>query len=587
MSEAAVAAKNKGNEAFSKGQYEDAIKFFTEAINLDSSNHLLYSNRSAAYCSVKQYFDALQDAEKTVSLKPDWAKGYSRKGAALHGLGQFEDAILVYKKGLTLEPENAQLKQGLADAERIQSANANSPSAKSGSMLGKLFLGDIWTKLKANPQTSKFLDQEDYVQMINKIRNNPAFLEMYMQDQRLQKTLGVLMGINVQTADETRGKDFGQDVPQQQPPKREEPKEEKKEEKKEEPQKMEIELTETQKKAEAAKNKGNDAYKKKDFENAIKFYNEAMEIDPDNITYLLNRSAVFLEQAKYDECIKDAETAIEKGRKQYADFSVIAKAYARIGNAHMKTKNYAKAVEAYETSLTEHRTAATLDSLKKAEKFKEQAEKEAYLDPTKAQEAKERGNQFFKESKFPEAIKEYSEAMKRNPSDHTLYSNRAACYTKLGEYPHGLKDCDTCIEMKPDFVKAYSRKATIQYFMKDYQKALETYDQGLKHDENNQEIKDGITRTIRTMNEQEMRNRSGGAPDKETLERAARDPEIQQILSDPIMNQILQDMTKDPKAAENHMRNPMIAAKIQKLAAAGILRMGYCLLYTSPSPRDA
>jgi tetratricopeptide (TPR) repeat protein len=55
------------------------------------------------------------------------------------------------------------------------------------------------------------------------------------------------------------------------------------------------------------------------------------------------------------------------------------------------------------------------------------------------------------------------------------YSNRAACYTKLGAFPEGLKDANKCIELDPSFAKGYSRKGTIQFFMKEYDKALETY----------------------------------------------------------------------------------------------------------------
>lgn len=68
------ALKEKGNEALKLEKYDEAIKFYTQAINLDSINHVLYSNRSAAYCKCGKFQEALADAEKTVSLKPDWAK---------------------------------------------------------------------------------------------------------------------------------------------------------------------------------------------------------------------------------------------------------------------------------------------------------------------------------------------------------------------------------------------------------------------------------------------------------------------------------------------------------------------------------
>lgn len=75
-----------------------------------------------------------------------------------------------------------------------------------------------------------------------------------------------------------------------------------------------------------------------------------------------------------------------------------------------------------------------------------------------------------------------------------VYSNRAACYTKLGAMPEGLKDAEKCIELDPTFSKGYTRKGAVQFFMKESDKALETYKEGLKHDPNNQELLDGIKR---------------------------------------------------------------------------------------------
>ena len=60
--------------------------------------------------------------------------------------------------------------------------------------------------------------------------------------------------------------------------------------------------------------------------------------------------------------------------------------------------------------------------------------------------------------------------------------------------PEGLKDAEKCIELDPTFSKGYTRKGAVQFSMKEYDKALETYREGLKHDPNNEELLDGIRR---------------------------------------------------------------------------------------------
>ena len=48
---AANELKAQGNEAFKNGRFEEAIDFFSKAIDVDPKNHVLYSNRSAAEVS--------------------------------------------------------------------------------------------------------------------------------------------------------------------------------------------------------------------------------------------------------------------------------------------------------------------------------------------------------------------------------------------------------------------------------------------------------------------------------------------------------------------------------------------------------
>jgi len=62
----AQALKAQGNAAFKEGRYDQAVGYFSEAIDHDNTNAVLFSNRSGAYASLGQYESALKDAQKAV-----------------------------------------------------------------------------------------------------------------------------------------------------------------------------------------------------------------------------------------------------------------------------------------------------------------------------------------------------------------------------------------------------------------------------------------------------------------------------------------------------------------------------------------
>ncbi|CAN6460912.1 unnamed protein product [Victoria cruziana] len=540
-------AKAKGNAAFSAGRFDEAVRHFSDAISLAPTNHVLYSNRSAAYASLHRYSDALEDAKKTVELKADWSKGYSRLGAAYVGLGSLEDAVSAYRKGLDIDPSNEALKSGLADAQSALSSRGRSRGSAGGSPFGEIFQGpEVWAKLTADPATRAYLQQPDFLRMMQDVQKNPSNLNLYLQDPRMMQVLGVLLNIKLKagTPEEMEKDAFS---PTTASSDREE-KEAAQSNKEPEPQAEPMEVSEDEKgmkdrkeEAQREKEAGNAAYKKKEFEKAVHHYTRAMELDDQDISYLTNRAAVYLEMGKYDECIEDCDKAVERGRELHADFKMIARALTRKGTAMVKlakcSKDYEPAIEIFQKALTEHRNPDTLKKLNDAERAKKDLEQQEYFDPKLADEEREKGNEYFKQQKYPEAVKHYTEAIKRNPGDPKVYSNRAACYTKLGAMPEGLKDAEKCIELDPSFSKGYSRKAAIQFFMKEYDKALETYQEGLKHDKNNQELLDGVRRCVEQINKTN-RGEISAEELKERQAKAMQDPEIQNILSDPIMRQV-------------------------------------------------
>ena len=76
------------------------VNSYTDAIKLDTKNHVLYSNRANAYTRLESFKEALRDADECVKLEGDWAKGHARRGAALAGLLQHDEAREAYSRAV-------------------------------------------------------------------------------------------------------------------------------------------------------------------------------------------------------------------------------------------------------------------------------------------------------------------------------------------------------------------------------------------------------------------------------------------------------------------------------------------------------
>jgi stress-induced-phosphoprotein 1 len=576
----ANALKDQGNKAFAAKDYDKAIDLFTQAIALNPQNHVLYSNRSAAQAGKKEWGLALEDAEQCIKVNPSWGKGYARKGAALHGARRYDEGVAAYEIGLKYEDSPA-LRKGLKE---VQDARASEEGPEANG-LGKIFSDpNLLGKLASNPRTQKHLADPTFVQKIKLIQRNPRLADSALQDPRMIDVLGVVMGLDMQGFSREEGSDElppgvskanMATPPSSPPPKPAASTSTSKPPPSAEPEDVEMtpedhEEAQSKKDAEAAKKAGSEAYKQKDFEMAAKNFEKAWDIWPKDVTFLTNLGAVYFEQGEYDKCIETCETAVEEGRSLRADYKLIAKALGRIGTAYFKKGDLASAIKNYEKSLTEHRTPDILNKLREIERTKAEADRKAYIDPERSAVAREEGNKLFKSGDFAGAVKSYTESIKRDPADPRGYNNRAAAYMKLVALPEALKDVNEAIKIDPKFVKGYIRKSNVLFAMRDYMKALEAIQEAEEHDDEHKH-KSEIQQQVYKC-QQALFSQRQGESEEETLQRAMRDPEIAGIMNDPIMQQILQQAQNNPGALQDHMKNPVVRGKIQKLMNAGVIR---------------
>lgn len=601
-----------------------------QAITADPSDHVFYSNRSAAYLSKGDAAAALEDAEKCIGIKSDWGKGFGRKGAALHALGHYDEAVQAYEAGLAVDPSNGALKDGLKEAKDAEE--------RAGASAGDPFGPSMFARLAQNPRFIPYLADETFRAKLSALQNDKQAMQSALlsllqgqgmaiqgmpgmpassaapQDPRMLEVLSFLMGIDMDKGgprdDPMEGVPQSRQVPQARQAPAPAPAPVKKVPaplETHEPEVVDDGLTPEERAAKASrkaqavkvKEAGNEAYKGKNFTQAMDLYKQAQELDPEDITYSLNIAAVHMEEGRHDEAVSVCLAAVEKGREVRAPYSSIGKAYLRAGNAHYKAGRLEQAVDCYESSLLEHRTE---EATKKAKECKAEIKKraeQAYLDPAKAAEAKERGNEAFKAGDFVKALNEYSEAIKRDPEQAVYWNNRASAKSKLMDFQGALADAEHSLKLDPKYSKAQVRKGNCHVGLQEYHKALDAFKAALALEPDNAEAKDGLRRVVAKIG-------SGGSGDKaseqERQARALADPEIQAILRDPMVNSAIEDMQvctgpgmraltswytscslprhtsspsllqKSPAAFNRISRDPNIGPKIEKLIAAGILR---------------
>eukprot|EP00268_Persea_americana_P021905 TRINITY_DN2179_c0_g1_i1.p1 TRINITY_DN2179_c0_g1~~TRINITY_DN2179_c0_g1_i1.p1 ORF type:complete len:328 (-),score=56.19 TRINITY_DN2179_c0_g1_i1:545-1528(-) len=107
---------------------------------------------------------------------------------------------------------------------------------------------------------------------------------------------------------------------------------------------------------------------------------------------------------------------------------------------------------------------------------------------------KDQGNEFFKTGNYLKAAALYTQAIKQDPSNPTLYSNRSAAFLHLVKLSRSLADAETTITLKPQWEKGYFRKGCVLEAMERYDDAVAAFQAALQYNPQNAEVSRKIKR---------------------------------------------------------------------------------------------
>ncbi|XP_051015432.1 sperm-associated antigen 1 [Acomys russatus] len=470
--------KGKGNEAFYSGDYEEAVMYYTRSLSALPTVSS-YNNRAQAEIKLQRWDSALQDCEKALELEPGNVKALLRRATSYKHQNRLQEAVEDLKTVLQVEPENDLAKKTLSEVEReLKNAEPASALQTKGK---RMVIEDIENSGDEGEKGSG-----------HKCDDGGASKAAASAMGNIQKKL---MGRSEGGRRSRRGRTSRPRAEPQGSLREPATAGSSDDRHPEEPR------------ASASpgglKNRGNELFRGGQFAEAAAQYSAAIaQLEPsgsanaDELSILYsNRAACNLKEGNCRGCIQDCNRALE-----LHPFSV--KPLLRRAMAYETLEQYGKAYVDYKTVLQIDcgiqlasdsinritRILMELDGPKWREKLPpipavptseplqvwhpaaETPDQEPHpsgcppsiTDEKMFQVLKEEGNQLVKDKNYKEAISKYSECLKINSKACAIYTNRALCYLKLGQFEEAKLDCDQALQIDSENVKACYRLALAQ-----------------------------------------------------------------------------------------------------------------------------
>jgi tetratricopeptide (TPR) repeat protein len=96
---------NIGLAAYKAGNYDDAIKDYSKAIELDPKYSIAFFNRGHALSKIENYEQAIVDYTKAIELDTKFTVAYNNRGYSYRKMGNYQQAIKDFNKAIELNPD--------------------------------------------------------------------------------------------------------------------------------------------------------------------------------------------------------------------------------------------------------------------------------------------------------------------------------------------------------------------------------------------------------------------------------------------------------------------------------------------------
>ncbi|XP_020944704.1 sperm-associated antigen 1 isoform X1 [Sus scrofa] len=572
----ATREKEKGNEAFNSGDYEEAVMYYTRSISV-LPTVAAYNNRAQAELKLQNWNSAFQDCEKVLQLEPGNLKALLRRATTYKHQNKLQEAIEDLNKVLAVEPANELAKKTLSEVER--DLKISKPASKAQTKGKRMMIQEIENSEDEDEKGSGRKPEDGSG---DKKAAEPAGAERATDPRAMGNIQKKLTRKSEGGKRQDRGAPRRGRAPEARADKRGQTRDSATAGGANghpgggrgagDPAACAFPEPATLPPAPVApvgpaglKSQGNELFKHGQFaEAALKYSAAIAQLEPagsgsaDDLSILYsNRAACYLKDGNCSGCIQDCNRALElhpfsvkpllrramayetleQYQKAYVDYKTVLQIDCGIQVANDSINRITKILMAldgpsWREKLLRIPTVPTSAQLRAWQPVAEPPPDQGgdscshhqpgIIDEKMFTTLKEEGNQCVKDKNYKDALSKYSACLKINSKDCAIYTNRALCYLKLCQFEEAKQDCDQALQIDHGNVKACYRRALAQKGLKNYQNSLNDLHKVLQLDPRIVEAKMELEEVTRMLNTQDTA--ASLSPEKER-----RKIEIQEV----------------------------------------------------------
>jgi tetratricopeptide (TPR) repeat protein len=488
-SEHPLAYVKQGNQLYKKKDYDEAVKAYTRALEVEPDYILALGERSEALEELGQYQEAIVDLSRAISLRPEytWALGergslyelteeferaiedftraielkddyvfaLSHRAKIYRRLERYEEALADFNRLIELRPKDASMWAGRADIYKLmgeeEKAKTDQQKAVELSQFEIAKLQGISRKLVEWIQTNEWERSQEVIQeQAEAILSDEGLVALGLLHTANKGNTSIGEHLKLLKACKERGVD--------------------------------VVYSDINIPIRYIKN-GIVAREEKLFTKAIDLFTRAIELDSDSAWALSRRGEAYNQIKQYANAIVDLTHALEKNPD---DFWTLAER----GVAYQYSKQEQKAIADFDSALQLNpkylyailgkvRTYRQTNQFNLAFEQLSSALENPEID--KHVIYAERGETFRLKSELAKALEEFSQAIELSMDYHWAWVKRGQVFRTMRQYQNALNDYNYALTLKADDAWTLAERGTVFLETDQLSSAIQDFSQALEH----------------------------------------------------------------------------------------------------------